>query len=146
MDLGRVTKRVGQTLKGLLGKNVVKQLSENPVLVLALVVLAYVLYTKWNASRGEGFADPERAVLVLYHLPGCPHCVNMMPEWEKVVDAHEADDKVNIKTVNCQDEPGKAKEVDVESFPTIILFKDGKKVVYESGRTQEELEEFLNSN
>ena len=63
--------------------------------------------------------------IVLYYVPWCPHCKNMMPEWNKL-EQNMQGTQTQVKKVDCEANPQAAKEQDVNGFPTIILFKNGK--------------------
>ena len=101
------------------------------------------------SQSAENFQNGAEAAgspkIVLYYVPWCPHCKNVMPEWNKL--EKEADKTgVAVEKVDCEEKPEEAQKQDVEGFPTIILFKDGKVVNYEGERTAEALKEFIGSN
>ena len=111
----------------------------NPINVLMAGVVLFVI---WNVyQQYEGFSDEQPSV-VMYHLPSCGHCKNMMPEWNKFQKAHEGDAKVNVRNVDCS-KSDEGEKHDVHGFPTVIKFKDGKKEVFQGERTAAALEGFL---
>lgn len=114
----------------------------NPTIWIVLVLAAIIAYYAMNRLQ-EGFSDGEKKVLVLYYAPWCGHCKSLMPEWEKIEDAHKDDTKVDVKKVNCDEEPEKAKKEGVQGFPTIILYKGGEKKKFEDERTASALESFI---
>ena len=101
------------------------------------------------SQSAENFQNGAEAAgspkIVLYYVPWCPHCKNVMPEWNKL--EQEADKTgVAVEKVDCEENPEEAQKQDVEGFPTIILFKDGKAIQYEGEKTAEALKEFIGSN
>ena len=77
-------------------------------------------------------------------MNGCPHCVNMMPEWDKfaklnpgVTEKHEASDAQEL-----------TKKLKITGFPTIMLLdKQNNKVkAYDGGRTAAEFKAFITQN
>jgi thiol-disulfide isomerase/thioredoxin len=136
----------------------------NPVGIFIAVVVLFIVWYFWPAAQStqstqstqsiegflgtksvednEGFSD-HGSEIVLFHLPTCGHCKNMMPEWNKFQKAHENDPKVNVHKIDCSKNPDTAEKNDVNGFPTIIKFKDGKKEVFEGERTAKALEGFL---
>ncbi len=93
-------------------------------------------------SMIEGMASGNK--LVLFHMNGCPHCVNMMPEWDKfaklnpgLTEKHEASDAEEL-----------TKKLKISGFPTIMLLdKQNNKVkAYDGGRTAAEFKAFITQN
>ena len=110
-----------------------KMNSENvaiAVLVLVLVVLAgYYVYVKM--MKTENYSD-KKIVLILYHADWCPHCKDMMPEWDKV--RSNPPPMCTVKTVEESEIP--ENEMDrVEGFPTVVAEVDGKLHNYSGERT-----------
>ena len=96
---------------------------------------------KWRNPL-EGFDDSTR--LVLYKSSGCPHCVKMMPEWNKVVkDAPTLG--ITVQTVDAIEDADEMKAADVTSFPTIKLYKAGKITEYSGERTATAIESWAKS-
>jgi len=92
--------------------------------------------------RTEG--DKE-VVIKLFYAPWCPHCKNMMSEWEKLPKKLNGTG-VQVDKVDCDANPEVAKDNDVDGFPTIILFKDGKAIPFNGERTAEDIVKFINTN
>ena len=51
------------------------------IFVIAFNLVGYVLSLIRNGAIKEGFKG--RKSLLLLHMEGCPHCVKLMPEWDK---------------------------------------------------------------
>ena len=93
-------------------------------------------YTNSQMYTGSGKGKKS---LTLYWANGCPHCHNMMPEWEKLGKAYKG---VKILAI----EQGKSKRSDINGFPT-ILFSDGQRETkYEGPRTKSGFVQFLKNN
>ena len=92
----------------------------------------------------EDFENMEKDSMVLFYAPWCGHCKKVMGDWKKL-QTH-APSHVNIAKVNCDEKPEMAEKHDVKGFPTIILFKSGKKVYFEGPRKLENFLEFIKSN
>lgn len=61
--------------------------------------------------------------VVYFYMIGCPHCEAMRPAWEDAKKSLRKKGNVKEKESN---EVGP--EDGVQSFPTIVLYKDGKEV------------------
>ena len=89
--------------------------------------------TNIEPPRGSG---KKGKTLTLYYADWCPHCHNMMPEWNKLGKSHKGIQIIAI-------EQKQNKSFPVNSYPTII-FRDGKKMEkYEGPRTKSSFVKFL---
>lgn len=61
-----------------------------------------------------------RIAVVYFYMIGCPHCESMRPAWEHA--------KRKMKGVDVKEKESKTVGMDdgVQSFPTIVLYKNGK--------------------
>lgn len=97
------------------------------ILVVILVIVAIIyFYTNQKPTKQ----------LVYYFSPKCPHCVEFMPEWEKV-QVVIPKSKINCTTQDC---PG------IQALPTVILENNGIKTEYEGERTKKAIETFVTKN
>jgi protein disulfide-isomerase-like protein len=95
-------------------------------------------------EKKEDFENMEQDSMVLFYAPWCPHCKTVMGDWAKLKKS--APNGVKIAKVNCDEKPELAEKHDIKGFPTIILFKNGKKVYFEGPRNLENFLEFIKSN
>lgn len=95
-------------------------------------------------EKKEDFENMEHDSMVLFYAPWCPHCKTVMGDWAKLKQS--APSGVKIAKVNCDEKPEMAEKHGVKGFPTIILFKGGKKVYFEGPRNLENFLEFIKSN
>lgn len=127
------------------------------LLILAVIVILVGLlyhsnnYPQLYARAGAGVgrmrgsinleAFDEKCKVVLYHMTGCPHCVNLMPEWEKFTKMNR--DKYNIEKKE-RSEMTKDELNTVSGFPTIKVVPSNRpEVVYDGDRTSEALAAFV---
>lgn len=73
----------------------------------------------------------EGVVFVDFFAEWCGPCKMLAPEIEKLADAY--DGKAKIVKVDVDKEGGLAMQYQVQSIPTIIVFKDGQPVSKELG-------------
>ena len=97
-----------------------------------------------DEDKKEDFENPDRDSMVLFYAPWCPHCKTVMGDWAKLKQS--APSGMKIAKVNCDEKPEMAEKHDIKGFPTIILFKNGKKVYFEGARNLENFLEFIKSN
>ena len=121
--------------------------------VLVAVAVAYML-NHW-ANRLEGFTgSSDQNTFTMVYVDWCPHCKDAKPHFQSLMDNWNGK-QINGKTVviemlngeskNSADQ-AKVKELKVESYPTLILTKDGKHVAYDGERTEEAMLSWLNKN
>ena len=96
-----------------------------------------------DEEQAESFQDNAPEV-VLFYAMWCPHCKALMPEWNKLEKQMQGSN-VDVKKVDCEKNPEEAKKNNVDGFPTILLFKDGKSVPYEGDRTADAIKDFISS-
>ena len=91
----------------------------------------------------KGSGEP---VIVDFWAEWCGPCKMIAPVLEEIADSHG--DKIRIAKLNVDDAPDTARQFQVMSIPTLIVFQDGeiqKRLVGAKGKAQllEELQAFL---
>jgi thiol-disulfide isomerase/thioredoxin len=118
-----------------------QQFFNNPLNVLLAAIGVYIV---WNFYKTyEGFSS-GKPVIMLFHLPTCGYCIDMMPEWDKFQDEYQNNPDITVVKVNGANDQNLTKKYGVNSFPTVILVKDdGTEKIYEGARTAEGLKQFI---
>ena len=72
-------------------------------------------------GNAKGYGGGEGVNLTLYYAPWCPHCKNMMPEWESLEKSHHGKSfmgkLLHLTKVDSDAEPEKVKAAGVQGFP-----------------------------
>lgn len=95
--------------------------------------------------------DPKKDVLVKYYAPWCGHCKRLAPVYEELADIY-AFDKAASKKVLIAEVDATANDItslDIEGFPTIVLYpagKDSEPITYSGSRTLQSFLEFIHEN
>lgn len=80
---------------------------------------------------------------VKFFTPWCGHCKSLAPVWKGLAGTYESDTKVTIAEVDCTQHESVCNQYDVKGYPTLIWFRDGKKVEgYNKGRSLEDLKAY----
>lgn len=83
---------------------------------------------------------------VKFFAPWCGHCKRLAPTWEELGKKFFGNDNVNIVKVDCTLDASKqlCSEQEVDGFPTLYLYRDGRKVSeYNGSRNLEDLYDFV---
>ena len=114
------------------------------IFVIVFNLVSYVLSLMRNGVTKEGFKG--RKSLLLLHMEGCPHCVKLMPEWDKFTNMNNT--SITTKAVEKDDDPALVKRYGVEGFPTILLLdSNGKKLdTYNGARNAQGLLTYCQQN
>jgi thiol-disulfide isomerase/thioredoxin len=114
------------------------------IILLILSVLAGFLWCPWFSPNykkdvTEKFKNND-AYIEYYSMSRCGHCNAFNPEWEKFAKGQSNVIKYVIdKDVEARK---KSEELGITGFPTVLVFKDGKKHSYTGERTCVALKEF----
>ena len=75
----------------------------------------------------ENFTNKDS--FTMYYVDWCPHCINAKPEFKQLIKNMPIINGKNIEynMIDCVKNPEKAEKENIESYPTIILYKNNKK-------------------
>lgn len=71
--------------------------------------------------------------IVKFFAPWCGHCKKLAPIWEEFATAQKTAMEYNVGEVDCTDYQDLCTKYGVRSFPTILVFDDGKEPVKYNG-------------
>lgn len=95
-------------------------------------------------------ADFERFIsrgfhFVKFFAPWCGHCQKMASTWKDLALIY-SNKEVKISEVDCTQHASVCQSYDINGYPTLIFFHDGKKIQnYNGQRTIEEFSSFIDS-
>lgn len=105
-------------------------------------VMKLVAYT-----HDEVVQDTDKDVFVMYHATWCGHCKRLAPTFEEFAALYKNDENASQKVVIANIEATQNDvDVDIQGFPTLILYPAGDKehpVTFESSRDLESLAAFV---
>jgi protein disulfide-isomerase A6 len=118
-----------------------------------LAVVSYYFRNNISTFVRQGFQNPTtgsaKREFVLYHAKWCPHCKDVIPEFEKMAPNKSV--VVGGKTVEVNmyeqtDNADKHKGKNIKGFPTIHFYDaNGSMSEYEGPRKAEAFLEYLNT-
>ncbi|XP_065170247.1 thioredoxin domain-containing protein 5 homolog [Atheta coriaria] len=97
---------------------------------------------------GENFEQGVASgfTFVKFFAPWCGHCKRLAPTWDELGKKFIGHPDVDIVKVDCTLEDNKelCNEQEVDGFPSVFLFKNGKRISeYNGNRSLEDLYEFV---
>lgn len=106
-------------------------------------LIAGAVYYLYFYREAENFSGASKEV-TLFYLPGCIHCEQLKPVWERVANEFQGNVYLTVSEVNGKEDETTAKKYGVKAFPTIIYFESGKEMkTYEGDRSYESLKRFF---
>jgi thiol-disulfide isomerase/thioredoxin len=132
------------------------------LMVIIFGVAAYFAY-KWygkpaiankTVQNMSNINQRDQTVeIYLFYADWCPHCTKAKPEWaafKKSYDGKEMNGYVvKCIDVNCTEELGDngklIQKYGVDSYPTLIMVKDGNRIDFDSKITNDTLVQFTNT-
>jgi thioredoxin 1 len=93
----------------------------------------------------EEVLNSNISTIVKFSADWCPYCRKFAPVFDEVSTQYEG--KVKFIEMDVDSSVEVPKEYKVHTIPTVVIFKDGKKVnEYVNPQTEEVLKNFLNKN
>ncbi len=86
--------------------------------------MANAISTLTQANFAEQIATADKPVVVDFWAEWCGPCKMLAPILDEV--AGENADKITVAKVNVDENPDLARQFDIMSIPTLIVFKDGQ--------------------
>jgi len=110
---------------------------------------------KFNDSANIG-NNGNPIEVMMFHVDWCPYCKKALPEWQPFCDQYN-NKLINGYTIkcdrngtNCTDDMDPVikniiDKYNIQSYPTIVLIKEGKRYDYDARVTKSALEQFIQS-
>lgn len=88
-----------------------------------------------HVSRGDHF--------VMMFAPWCGHCQRLKPDWEKLAKKPGVEG-VSVSKVDCTASTTTCGEYNVQGYPTLLYFRNGKKIdQYDGAKTLDGMKAYL---
>ena len=84
---------------------------------------------------------PDESVLIMFHSPNCPHCLQFRPIFLKL--AKENSKKTIFAEINCMNEPKACRMIKINAYPMIYFFKNKLMYKFEEKRSEKAVIEFI---
>lgn len=136
----------------MLGKN-----SQYVLVVIIVLAILYLLYRNSSENYScsqknnkQEHMDPKnpdkneknKKTLVVHHTTWCGYSKRFLQQLKLGLEDKLNKVGVNVEYVDCEEEPEKCVSAGVKGYPTLILYSDKGKTVYQGDRSDEHLATF----
>jgi protein disulfide-isomerase A4 len=92
----------------------------------------------------DSIVNKETLIGVEFYAPWCGHCKRLAPEWERAAKRLQTlETPIKLAKVDATNEKALAQRYDVTGYPTILLFRRGKKFKYLGSREESGIVEYF---
>lgn len=131
------------------------------IVVVVFCIASYYVYN--NLKKTTSLSSPYQDVsnkrdvnseleIIFFHVDWCPHCIKAKPEWDAFY--RQTDGKVvnkcriQCKSIDCTNDEddtvsGLITTYKINSYPTVIILKEGKRYDFDAKITKYSLDQFV---
>lgn len=117
------------------------------ILIVLLVVLVFLKYSRFNEGFNEGFESGGKSVIIC-KAEWCGHCKDAAPEFQKLVQASPITlndgSKATVTMLDADTDKDAMAKYNVKGFPTILIGDGASMRDYSGPRTYDGVVEELN--
>jgi thiol-disulfide isomerase/thioredoxin len=123
------------------------------LIFIIICIIAYFarMYMPYNMK--ENFESNNKPSFALFYADWCPHCKNVKPDWERLMQDKELTSKCSIEMYECSKDEYKelAEKLGIQGYPTFKFFPTGivnysNNIDYNGGRTLNDFKAFVVQN
>ena len=126
--------------------SLLKQYKRQIVMLLVAIAGALTYANMMGFFNTEHFGLSQTSKeIVFFSMKGCGHCEEFKPTWDLLVSNYGNTAHIDLVQVIQNEKPEIAEQYSINSFPTILALKGGKKVKeYTGDRSYEDVVRFMN--
>ncbi|KAG8820676.1 hypothetical protein FRC19_008676 [Serendipita sp. 401] len=83
----------------------------------------------------------SQPTFVKFYAPWCGHCQKLAPKWVDLAERLKG--VINVAEVNCDAHGTVCREQEIEGYPTVVLYLNGKKIEYTGSKSVSAMEEYI---
>jgi thiol-disulfide isomerase/thioredoxin len=98
--------------------------------------------TTYKIAKSDDNKSKSQKTLVVHHTTWCGYSKRFNQQMKQGLEDKLNKVNVNVEYVDCEEEPEKCVSAGVRGYPTLILYTDKGKTVYQGDRSDEHLTTF----
>lgn len=104
--------------------------------LVAGAVVLYLLYTNYFKQTDQ-FANVEKIKVLNFNTEWCKWSKKFQPEWDSFQEQAKSMNNIEAIDVKCDNDKNESMchSYDIPGFPSVVIEKDGKKMLYEGEMT-----------
>ena len=119
------------------------------IAICVMVIVAYMIYLKFVKVDPKRFVPNQEYIpkskkyeCKLFYTTWCPHCKETLKEWGAYKNTRE---DLLFTLVDCDKNQEEADLYEIESYPTILMFVDDKKYIFDANFSRETMDQFVDT-
>ncbi len=119
------------------------------IILGAMFYVGYQLYLKYLKVDPKRFVPNKEYIpknkqyeCKLFYTTWCPHCKDTLKEWGSYKNTRS---DIVFSLVDCDKDKEQADLYEIDSYPSILLFVNDKKYIFDANFSKEAMDKFLDT-
>jgi thiol-disulfide isomerase/thioredoxin len=130
--------------------NFVQNNTKMIIAIIVIIIILFIIYkyyfSKTKSIVSESYNNLNNDLKIInFNTSWCGYSKQFQPVWDEFAKKMQGK-PIEVVDMKCDEKEEMCAKYDVPGYPYVILFKEGKQIVYDGDRTVNELETFVNKH